>query len=113
MRAAETSVVLTDHAEHRTARRNIPPDALEYVLTYGRRIQRYSRDLLFLGQARYARADRQVSWVTQLEGTVVFMSGDGAMLTVYRHRKALPTICRKLKYRLPFLNNDYTNYQAR
>lgn len=54
MLAAETSVVLTDHAEYRAARRNSPPAALEYVLTYGRRIQRYPRDLLFLGTARGA-----------------------------------------------------------
>lgn len=56
MLAAETSVVLTDHAEYRAARRNSPPAALEYVLTYGRRIQRYPRDLLFLGTARCARS---------------------------------------------------------
>ena len=67
----------------------------------------------FLGRRDAPAADRQVSWVTQLEGTVVIMSGDGAILTVYRQRKALPTIRRKLKYRLPFPTNDYRNYRAR
>jgi hypothetical protein len=52
--ANEASFMLTDHAERRAARRHIAPEALEYVLTYGLRTQRYSRDLLFLGKARCA-----------------------------------------------------------
>lgn len=37
---------------------------------------------------------------TLLESTVVLMSGEGEISTVYRHRKALPTIRRKMKDRL-------------
>lgn len=38
--ADENALLLSHHAERRTTRRNILPAALEYVLTYGGRIQR-------------------------------------------------------------------------
>jgi hypothetical protein len=107
--AHEASEPLTLHAERRVARRNIPPAALEYVLTHGRRIQRTGVTFYFLGRRDVPAADRQVSWVSQLEGTVILMSADGAILTVYRHRKALPTIRRKMKYRRPLPEKDYRN----
>lgn len=93
-------ISLTIHAACRAARRNIPPAALEYVLTYGRRIQRTGVTFYFLGRRDLPPADRQANWASQLEGTVALMSSDGEILTVYRHRKALPTIRRKMKYRL-------------
>ena len=109
----ETSVPLTNQAEYRAARHNIPLAALEYILTYRRRIRRTGVTFYFLGRRDVPAADRQVSWVSQLEGTVVLMSGDGAILTVYRHRKALPTIRRKMKYRLPLPTKDYRKGTSR
>ena len=91
---------LTAHAARRTARRNIAPEALEYVLTYGRRIQRTGVTFYFLGRRDVPAADRKASWATRLEGTVVLLSKDGALITVYRQRNALRSIQRKLKYRL-------------
>lgn len=95
-----TSAVCSLHAERRTARRNITQEALEYVLTYGRRLQRTGVTFYFLGRRDVPPADRQASWATRLEGTVVLMSSEGEIITAYRHRKALPTIRRKTKYRL-------------
>ena len=91
---------LTAHAARRAARRNIAPEALEYVLTYGRRIQRTGVTFYFLGRRDVPAADRQASWVSRLEGTVALLSNDGALITVYRQRNALRSIQRKLKYRL-------------
>ena len=106
----ETAVLLSHHAERRTARRNIPPTPLEYVLTYGRRIQRTGVTFYFLGRRDVPAADRQASWASQLEGTVVLMGRDGEILTVYRQRKALPTIRRKMKYRLDIPSFGYRKH---
>ena len=111
--AHETALLLPHHAERRTARRNIPPEALECVLTYGRRFQRTGVTFYFLGRRDVPAPDRQVSWVTQLEGTVVIMSSEGEILTVYRHRKALPMIRRKMKYRLPLQTTGYRKKESR
>lgn len=46
---------LTTHVACRAARRTIAPAALEYVLTDGRRIQRYPRDLLFASAGAMCR----------------------------------------------------------
>ena len=90
---------LTTHAACRAARRNIPPAALEYVLTYGRRIQRTGVTFYFLGRRDLPPADSRASWASRLEGTVALVSSDGALITIYRQRKALATIRRKTKYR--------------
>jgi len=97
-----TSAICSRHAEHRIARRNITQEALEYVLTYGRRMQRTGVTFYFLGRRDVPPADRQASWATRLEGTVVLMRSEGEIITVYRHRKARPSIRRKMKYRLDY-----------
>ena len=99
-RTSETSAILSRHAGRRTARRNIEPEALEYVLTYGRRIQRTGVTFYFLGRRDVPAADHKASWASRLEGTVALVSSDGQLITVYRQRKALHAIQRKLKYRL-------------
>ena len=91
-------ISLTTHAALQAARRNIAPEALEYVLTYGRRIQRTGVTFYFLGWRDVPAADRQASWASRLEGTVVLLANDGEIITVYRHRKALHSIQRKQKY---------------
>jgi hypothetical protein len=91
-------ISLTTHAARQAARRNIAPEALEYVLTYGRRIQRTGVTFYFLGRRDVPATDRQASWASRLEGTVVLLANDGEILTVYRHRKALHSIQRKQKY---------------
>lgn len=96
----ETALLVSQHAASRTARRNVPPDALDYVLTYGRRIQRTGVTFYFLGRRDLPPADRQTGWAARLEGTVALLGNDGQLITVYRHRKALRAIQRKLKYRL-------------
>lgn len=99
-RTSETSAILSHHAGRRTARRNIEPEALEYVLTYERRIQRTGVTFYFLGRRDLPAADRKASWAARLEGTVALMSSDGQLITVYRQHKALRSIPCKLKYHI-------------
>lgn len=91
---------LSRHALTRTARRNVVPDAVEYVLAHGRRLQRTGVTFYFLGERDIPPADRRAAWATRLVGTVVLMGRDGEIITVYRNQRALPAIRRKLKYRL-------------
>lgn len=99
--------IFSNHAARRAARRNLMPDVVEHVLAHSRCIQRTGVIFYFLGRRDLPPADRQASWAARLEGTVVLRSHDGESITVYRHRKALPAIRRKLKYR-----RDYPGSQT-
>jgi|GEM_PF-921481 hypothetical protein len=88
------------HARRRAARRNVVPDAIDYVLAYGRFLQRTGVTFYFLGRRDLPPADRCASWASRLIGTVVLVSRSGEVITVYRNRGALRAIRRKLKYRL-------------
>jgi hypothetical protein len=96
-------VSFTRHARCRGARRNVAPDAVEYVLTHGRQIQRTGMTFYFLGRRDMPEEDRGASWASRLEGTIVLMAPDGAVITVYRNRRGLRAILRKLKHRIPEL----------
>lgn len=95
---------LTAHARQRGARRNVTPDAVDYVLMHGRIIQRTGVIFYFLGRHDMPPADRRASWASRLEGTIVVMAPDGTVITVYRNRHGLRAILRKLKHRIPDLN---------
>lgn len=93
----------TTHARKRGARRNIAPDAVEYVMAYGRMIQRTGVTFFFLGRRDIPSVDRHANWASRLEGTIVLVASDGDVITVYRNRQGLRTIQRKLKYRIATL----------
>lgn len=95
---------LTAHGRRRGARRNVAPEAVDYVLAHGRMIQRTGVTFCFLGRRDMPTADRSASWASRLEGTIVLMAADGVVITVYRNRRGLRAIHRKLKYRIPDLN---------
>jgi hypothetical protein len=88
------------HALLRAARRNVVPDAIEYVLTYGRVLHRTGITFHFLAARDVPTEDRRAAWSARLVGTVVLVGADGGIITVYRNRRALPAIRRKLKYRI-------------
>jgi hypothetical protein len=88
----------TRHARRRSARRNVAPDAVDYVLAYGRMIQRTGAMFYFLGRRDIPPCDRRASWASRLEGSIVIVAPDGAVITIYRNRRGLHTIARKTKY---------------
>lgn len=88
------------HAARRAARRNVIPDAVEYVLNYGRVLHRTGIAFYFLADRDVPAEDRHTAWVARLVGTVVLVSLDGEIITIYRNRRALPAIRRKRKYRI-------------
>jgi hypothetical protein len=90
----------TQHARRRGARRNVAPDAVDYVLAYGRMIQRTGAMFYFLGRRDIPPCDRRASWASRLEGSIVIVAPDGAVITIYRNRRGLHTIARKMKYQL-------------
>ena len=95
---------LTDHARRRGARRNVEPDAVDYVVAHGRRIQRTGVTFIFLGRRDVPSADRCMSWASRLEGTIVLLAPDGEVITVYRNQRGVRAILRKVKYRIANLN---------
>jgi hypothetical protein len=90
----------TQHARRRAARRNVAPDEVDYVLAYGRMIQRTGAMFYFLGRRDIPPCDRRASWASRLEGSIVIVAPDGAVITIYRNRRGLHTIARKMKYQL-------------
>jgi hypothetical protein len=89
----------TRHARGRGARRNVEPDAVDYVLAHGRMIQRTGVTFYFLGRRDMPASDRGTSWAARLEGTIILQASDGAVITLYRNRRGAHAIARKLKYR--------------
>lgn len=88
------------HATKRAAQRNLVPDAVEYVLTHGRVLHRTGIAFYFLAARDVPAEDRHFGWAARLVGTVVLVGLDGEVITVYRNRRALVAIRRKLKYRI-------------
>lgn len=95
----------TWHARRRGARRNVAPDAVDYVLAHGRMIQRTGVRFFFLGWRDIPPCDRRASWASRLEGSIVIVASDGAVITIYRNRRGLRTIARKMKYQLDGRNH--------
>lgn len=98
--ASRDVISLTRHARRRGARRNVAPDAVEYVLAHGRMVRRTGVMFYFLGRRDIPACDRCASWATRLEGVIVVVAPDGGVITVYRNRQGLRAIERKMKYRL-------------
>jgi hypothetical protein len=88
------------HASRRAARRNVVPDAVDYVLLHGQLTYRTGIRFFFLRRRDIPPADRRHGWCARLVGTVVLVAPEGEIITVYRNRRALPAIRRKPKYRL-------------
>lgn len=98
----------TWHARRRGARRNVAPDAVDYVLAHGRMIQRTGVMFYFLGWRDIPPCDRRASWASRLEGSIVLVGPDGAVITIYRNRRGLHAIARKMKYQLDARNHSAT-----
>ena len=93
-------ISFTHHARRRGARRNVAPDAVEYVLAHGRMLQRTGVMFFFLGRRDIPPCDRCASWAARLEGVIVVVGSNGDIITVYRNRQGLHHIARKMKYQL-------------
>jgi hypothetical protein len=89
--------LLTAHARRRSTRRGLSYADIEYVRTYGRRLQRTGATFYFLARRDVPRRD--LRWAARLIGTIVVVARTSEIITVYRNRAALPTIRRKMKYR--------------
>lgn len=98
--SAGSVILFTQHARRRSARRNVAPDAVDYVLAHGRMLQRTGVMFFFLGRRDIPSCDRCASWASRLEGTIVIVAENGDVVTVYRNRQGLRQIARKMKYRL-------------
>lgn len=86
------------HGSRRAAQRNLI-GAVEYIVTWGRLIQRTGVRFYFLGRRDIPAQHRHLPQIARLEGSVALLSPDGEVITLYRNLGALRDIQRKLKYR--------------
>lgn len=99
--AAQPAPRFTAHARRRAAQRNLPLDALRYIMTYGREIQRTGVTFFALARRDIPPEDLRLPWIARLEGAVALVSGDGAVITLYRDPTSFRAILRKVKYYAP------------
>ena len=97
--ADTSSSMCSHHASYRAASRSITRSDLDDILTYGRTIQRTGVTFYFLARKDLLAAGLRANRASRLEGTVVLVSKEREIITVYRNRKALRDIQRKPKYR--------------
>jgi hypothetical protein len=89
---------LTEHARLRGAQRNLPLDAVRYIMTYGREYRRTGVTFFVLRRRDIPREDLRLPWVARLEGAVALVAGEGVVITLYRNTTATRAILRKMKY---------------
>jgi hypothetical protein len=98
VQAFDAPVRQSRHASRRAAQRNLA-GAIEYIVTWGRPVQRTGVCFYFLGRRDIPAQHRHLPQITRLEGSVALVSPDGEVITLYRNVGALRDIQRKLKYR--------------
>ena len=95
--------VLNDHATQRAAQRNLSPQAIQFVLSYGERLNRAGAIFYFLRECDLAYPHIKDDELRRLIGTAIVLSKDESqVLTVWRNRKdGLNRIERKSKFDIP------------
>ena len=88
---------ITAHATQRMHQRAIPPVALDAVLRWGARIEQNGATAFFLGR-RHLPAGLPPADAARLEGMVVVVDREGAVITVFRCRH-LPSVMRMRRHR--------------
>lgn len=90
---------LSSHALMRMAQRNLSAEDVEYVLRHGCRVRSGGALHCFLRADDIPDADRKEA--ERLEGTTVLLDRGGrSIITVYRNRRGLKDIRRKVKWEI-------------
>mgnify|MGYP005837721161 CR=1 FL=1 len=95
------ALIVTHHARHRGAQRNLSADDIAFVLQHGRRIWSGGAEHVFLARRDLPPERDLRRQFERLEGTVLVVDNvhDGTVLiTAYRNRRALKHIRCKTKY---------------
>lgn len=87
---------ITLHASERMSQRNVDEADVEFIMCFGRRFHRTGVEIFFLG--RRDVPTRGAHQAEHLVGTVVVVSRDSSVITVYRNARALGALKRKQKY---------------
>ena len=81
----------------RCRQRHFREDEIAYVRRHGQILHRTGICFYFLGARDVPLADRRHAWVERLIGTTLLIEDD-ELITIYKNRRALRYIKRKLKY---------------
>jgi hypothetical protein len=88
------------HSAQRAAQRNLSPEKVRYVITYGRQFRRAGALIYYLRRRDVPEWDRADDHWMRLAGTAVILTKDGrTVITVWRNRhNGLKRIRRKPEY---------------
>ena len=90
---------LSRHAKLRSSHRNLSDDDISLVLKFGQKEYRTGACFYFLGQRNLPKSLRADNRYAKLVGTVLIVSHDGTIITLYRDPTALKKIRKKRKHK--------------
>lgn len=90
----------SDHAQYRAAQRNLPTQAVDYILEHGRVFHRAGVLFYYLRSCDIPRSDQRNEQINRLAGTAIVFSKDRqTIITIWRNGKnGLKHIKRKSRY---------------
>ena len=83
---SDTTYQLTQHALDQMQARQLPVDAIDTALTYGRTAWTRGARIFAIGRREVERCRGRGLELAHFEGVQVVTSPDGAIVTVYRNR---------------------------
>lgn len=94
---------MNDHAQQRSAQRNVSKQAIAYITLYGVCYHKAGAQIFFLRRCDIPAEDLAIDWCARLVGTAVIMAKDGqTVLTTWRNEKTgLKRIKRKPDFSCP------------
>jgi hypothetical protein len=82
-------VQFSQHSLQRAAQRNISPDEVEYIMTYGQIFHRAGAVIYFLRKRDIPEEDQVYASRVRLVGTALIFSQDNnSLITIWRNRKS-------------------------
>jgi hypothetical protein len=90
---------LSRHAQLRSSHRNLSNDDISLVLKFGQKVYRIGACFYFLGRRNLPESLRANNHYAKLVGTVLIVSQEGTIITLYRDPTALKKIRKKPKHR--------------
>ena len=94
---------ISKHALARVAQRNFHKDEISFILRFGQRIYNGGALFVFLGKHNLPTECLKEDKYAKLEGSTLVISGDGTcLITIYKNKKGLKKIKKKLKRFIPY-----------
>jgi hypothetical protein len=93
VKVSADNLVFSHHANHRKAQRGIREDEIALAVRFGKRYWKEGKQVYFLGRRNVPKrkakkpSPQMREFIRRAEGTVVIVSQDGCICTVFRDRR--------------------------